>query len=46
MLADYFTKSLQGRLFEEQRSYIMGWKTISDLIKRITDHKIKEGVEI
>ena len=46
MLADYFTKCLRGRLFEEQRSYIMGWKPISNLVDEIRDYKIKEGVEI
>ena len=32
MLADYFTKPLRGKLFKEQRAYIMGWKSISNLL--------------
>jgi hypothetical protein len=31
MLADYFTKPLQGRLFHKFREVIMGWKHISSL---------------
>ena len=46
MLADYFTKCLRGRLFEEQRSFIMGRRPISDVIDSIHDCKIKEDVEI
>jgi len=31
MLADYFTKPLQGKLFHRFRDVIMGWKHISTL---------------
>ena len=31
MLADYFTKPLQGSRFKEYRNYIMGYKPISGL---------------
>ena len=31
MLADYFTKTVQGRLFKTFREVIMGWKHISTL---------------
>ena len=31
MLADYFTKPFQGRLFHMFREVIMGWKHISTL---------------
>jgi hypothetical protein len=46
MLADYFSKPLRGKLFKEQREYIMGWRPLSELVKKISDHKIKEGVGI
>ena len=46
MLADYFSKPLRGKQFQEQRSYLMGWKPLTDLITRIQDHQIKEGVRI
>ena len=31
MLADYFTKLLQGKLFKKYRAVIMGWEPISTL---------------
>ena len=31
MLADYFTKPLQGNLFKKFRAVIMGWEDISTL---------------
>ena len=46
MLADYFSKPLRGKLFHEQRAYLMGWKPMSDLNKNIQDYQIKEGVRI
>ena len=46
MLADFFSKPLQGKLFEVQREFLMGWRPISDLLEMIHDHKIKEGVGI
>ena len=44
MLADYFTKSLQGRMFNIYREILMGWKHISTL-KNITSSCMKEHVE-
>ena len=32
MLADFFTKTLQGALFKKLRDVIMGYRPISDLI--------------
>ena len=34
MLADYFTKPLQGEQFKIMRSYIMGWKPMSHLLQQ------------
>ena len=31
MLADYFTKPLQGNMFKKLRAVIMGWEDISTL---------------
>ena len=45
MLADFFTKAIQGTLFTEFRKYIMGWKPMCDLIVRKNEHRIKEDVE-
>ena len=47
MLADYFTKPLNGAKFEYFREFIMGWRPISELKNAITDggSKIKERVE-
>ena len=45
MLADYYTKPLMGAKFREFRSYVMGWKNISYLVKEINDSdRIKERV--
>ena len=43
MLADYHSKSLQGKLFRDFRSVIMGHKTIDWLMNRVPS--IKERVE-
>ena len=45
MLADYYTKPLMGTKFQEFRNYVMGWKSITDLVMDI-DHsgEIKERV--
>ena len=32
MLADYFTKPLQGGLFNRLRKYVMGWAPLTELI--------------
>ena len=32
MLADFFTKPIQGVKFRELRSYIMGWKSLKTLL--------------
>ena len=42
MLADYFTKPLQGSLFRKFRAIIMGWEPLSALQ---TIGKLKERVE-
>jgi hypothetical protein len=43
MLADYFTKPLQGRLFHLFRDVIMGWKHI-DTLKQAPSSMSKECV--
>ena len=43
MLADFFTKPLQGELYRYFRNIIMGYTPISDLITEVL--KIKERVE-
>ena len=46
MLADYFTKPLQGAAFQRFRSVIMGWKPISTLFNQPLDPaESKERVE-
>ena len=40
MLADFFTKPLQGEQFKIFRAYIMGWVPISELIVRKNEKKI------
>ena len=42
MVADYFTKPLQGSLFKKFRSIIMGHETLNDLL---CDISMKERVE-
>ena len=37
MLADYFTKPLQGATFRHFRSVIMGWEPISTLFTKSSD---------
>ena len=44
MLADFYTKPLQGRLFRVMREIIMGMRPISDL-KLLNNVQIKERVE-
>ena len=44
MLADFFTKPLQGKLFGAYRDVIMGWKHI-DTLKSLSLHTMKEHVE-
>ena len=43
MLADYFTKPLQGKSFHTFRNIIMGWEHISTL-KKVTSPHMKERV--
>ena len=43
MLADYFTKPLQGKMFHVFRNIIMGYRPISDLLTDISE--LKERVE-
>ena len=43
MLADFYTKPLQGRLFRIMREIIMGMRPISDL-KLLNNVQIKERV--
>ena len=46
MLADFYTKPLQGRQFEFFKQYIMGWKPMSKLLVQHENcASIKEGVE-
>ena len=46
MLADYFTKPLQGSLFRKFREIIMGWKHINTLKSNPYDaNNLKERVE-
>ena len=46
MLADFYTKPLQGRQFEFFKQNVMGWKHMSDLlVKHENGASIKEGVE-
>ena len=47
MLADYFTKPLVGSQFRLLRSFVMGWRPISELISPIeSKDTIKEDVGI
>jgi len=39
MLADYFTKPLQGKQFRLLREFIMGWRPLSDLLFMKHDKK-------
>ena len=45
MLADFFTKPLQGALFHKFRAVIMGWKHI-DTLKIPSQSELKERVEL
>ena len=42
MLADYFTKPLQGQLFNKFRNVIMGFVHISSLNQESTENKERE----
>ena len=44
MIADYFTKPLQGQLFKSLRNYIMGYTSIESLIEKYGLPDIKERV--
>mmetsp|Transcript_14843 Transcript_14843/g.21243 ORF Transcript_14843/g.21243 Transcript_14843/m.21243 type:complete len:131 (+) Transcript_14843:4370-4762(+) len=44
MLADFYTKPLNGALFKFIREVIMGWRPITDLYK-VVDASAKERVE-
>ena len=46
MLADYYTKPLQGQLFHKFRDVIMGYKHISSLRRTHNDGGNKERVEL
>ena len=37
MLADYFTKPLNGKQFEYLREFIMGWRPMSELNYKLVD---------
>ena len=43
MIADYFTKPLQGTLFRKFREVIMGWKHISTLEEFLPANKERLG---
>ena len=45
MLADYFTKPLQGGLFKRMRAVIMGWADVDTLQEGYDAHTNKERVE-
>ena len=45
MLADFYSKALQGKLFHKYRNVLMGWEHISTLIKTDEDPSPKERVE-
>lgn len=45
MLADYYTKPLQGSLFKRFRDVIMGYSPIDSLNTSSSDHKLKERIE-
>ena len=45
MLADYFTKAIQGSLFNKFRDIIMGYKNIDEILLD-PSHPLKERVEI
>jgi len=45
MLADYFTKPLQGGLFKRIRAVIMGWADVDTLQEGYDSHTNKERVE-
>ena len=34
MLADYFTKPMQGEKFRELRSFVMGWRPLRQLLNQ------------
>ena len=46
MLADYFTKPLQGKMFRDFRRVIMGYETISWLKNRLMQPKERVGKDV
>ena len=44
MLADFFTKPLQGKRFHYFKSYIMGWEPMQDLLDCLPPLSNKERV--
>ena len=45
MLADFYSKALQGKLFHKYREVLMGWKHIDTLLKNDVNSPSKERVE-
>ena len=45
MLADYFTKPLQGNLFHLDRAVIMGWNSVESLKPKIVMEERVENVD-
>ncbi len=41
MLADYFTKPLQGKLFHQLRAIIMGWIDLDTLQASATEERVE-----
>ena len=49
MLADYFTKPLQGSLFKKLRNFIMGWEHIQPLLDPVvssTEERVEQSILI
>ena len=46
MLADYFTKPIQDTLFRYLREYVMGWRSLSELLIKYDNTSLKEGARI
>jgi len=45
MLADYFTKPLQGNLFHMHRAVIMGWNSVESLKPKIVLEERVENID-
>ncbi len=45
MLADFFSKALQGKLFQKYREELMGWKHVDSLKQNGVDFPAKERIE-